>query len=181
MANAFQKQLLKAGLVSKDKVNKSNKSKYKQSKQQAKNSPTEADDLKQKVKQAALTKQERDRELNREKVEQENIKAIAGQIRQLIEMNRIANDHGETAFNFEVESKVERIYVSDNLREQIINGRLAIVKLDEKFELVPKIVADKIMQRDDQFVVLSNEKTQDSETDEDDDYADFKVPDDLMW
>lgn len=179
MANPFQEQLLKAGLVSKDKVNKSNKSKYKKAKQQPKNSKTDADELKQQVKQAALSKQERDRELNREKVELDNKKAIAGQIRQLVEMNRIAKDEGETAYNFEVANKIKRIYVTDELHKQIVNGRLAIVSLDEGYELVPKIVAEKIMQRDSEFVVVCNETNQVS--DEDDEYADYKVPDDLMW
>ncbi len=179
MANPFQEQLLKAGLVSKDKVNKSNKSKYKKAKQQAKNKVTEADKLKQEVKQASVSKAERDRELNRQKVELDNKKAIAGQIRQLVEMNRIDSGDGETAFNFEVANKIKRIYVSDDVHKQIVNGRLAIVRLDEKFELIPKIVAEKIMQRDNQFVFVCHETNQASN--EDDEYADYKVPDDLMW
>ena len=184
MANAFQEQLLKAGLVSKDKVNKSNKSKYKQAKQQPKNRNAEADKIKQQVKQATLTKAEHDRELNRKKVEADNKKAIAMQIKQLIEMNRLSGDapaidEGEVAYNFEVDNKIERIYVTDDLRKQIVNGRLAIVRLGERYELIPKIVADKIMQRDSHFVVLCNEATQVS--DEDNEYTDYKVPDDLMW
>jgi len=186
MANAFQEQLLKAGLVSKDKVNKSNNSKYKQAKQQPKNKNAEADELKQQVKQATLTKLEHDRELNRLKVEKNNKKAIVGQIKQLVEMNRISCDGGDggavdekIGFNFEDDSKVQQIYLSDELRKQIVNGRLAIVRLDEKYELVPKVVAEKIMQRDTRFVILCNEAAQVS--DEDDEYADYKVPDDLMW
>ncbi len=179
MANPFQEQLLKAGLVSKDKVNKSNKSKYKKARQQPKSGRTEADELKQQVKQAARNKQERDRELNRQKVELDNKKAIAGQIRQLVEMNRIDTSEGETAFNFEVDNKIKRIYVSDELHKQIVDGRLAIVRLNERYELIPKIVAQKIMQRDSYFVVVCNETGQLS--DEPDEYADYKVPDDLMW
>lgn len=183
MANAFQDQLLKAGLVSKDKVNKANKSKHKQAKQQPKNKTTEADERKQQVKQAALSKAERDRELNRQKVEEENKKAIAAQIRQLVKMNRISTDEGEAVYNFEDSNKIKHIYVTDELRQKIINGRLAIVGLDDKYELVPNIVADKIMQRDASFIVHCNEKTRDSgeSSDEDDEYADYKVPDDLMW
>jgi uncharacterized protein YaiL (DUF2058 family) len=184
MANAFQEQLLKAGLVSKDKVNKSNKSRYKQAKQQPKNRNSEADKIKQQVKQATLTKTEHDRELNRKKVEADNKKAIAMQIKQLIEMNLLSGgedaiDEDEVAYNFEVDNKIERIYVTDDLHKQIVNGRLAIVRLGEKYELIPKIVADKIMQRDNRFVVLCNEAAQVS--DEDHEYADYNVPDDLMW
>ena len=179
MANAFQKQLLKAGLVSKDKVNKSNKSKHKQAKQHPKKGSTEADKIKQQVKQATLAKAERDRELNREKVEENNKKAIAVQIRQLVEMNRIADKEGETVYNFQIDNRIERIYVTDDLRKQIVNGRLAIVRLDENYELVPKVVADKILQRAPHFFVFCNEAAPVS--DEDSEYADYKVPDDLIW
>ena len=179
MANAFQDQLLKAGLVSKDKLNKANKSKHKQAKQQAKNAMTDADQRKREIKQAALLKAERDRELNRQKVEEDKKKAIAAQIRQLMEMNRISTDEGGAVYNFEDDKKIKQVYVTEDMRKQIVNGRLAIVRLDNKYEIVPRLVADKIMQRDASIVVLCNEATQASE--EQDEYADYKVPDDLMW
>ena len=179
MANPFQDQLLKAGLVSKDKVNKVNKSKHKKNKQRPKDQMTEEEERKRQIKQAEQEKVERDRELNRLKLEEENKKAITAQIRQLIEMNRISSDGGEEAYNFEHDKKIKTIYVTDELRKQIINGRLAIAQLNGKYELVSKQVAEKIMQRDADFVVLCNEATQTS--DEDDEYADFKIPDDLMW
>lgn len=179
MANAFQEQLLKAGVVSKDKVNKANKSKHKNAKQQPKNQATDADERKLQLKQAELLKVERDRELNRQKLEQDNKKAITAQIRQLIDLNRISDDDGDTVFNFADGSKIKRIYVTNNTRKQIINGHMAIVRLGEKYEVVPKKVAEKIMQRDTSFVIVCNDAMQAS--DEDDEYADYKVPDDLMW
>ena len=183
MANAFQDQLLKAGLVSKDKLVKSNKAKYKKAKQQPKNKNTETDKIKEQVKLTSLEKAEHDRELNRKKVEEINKNAIAGQIRQLVEMNRIhirlEEDDDEVVYNFEDDSKVKRIYVTEDLRKQILNGQLAIVRLAEEYVLVPKVVADKIMQRDAHCVVLCNDSVQSN--DEDDEYADYKVPDDLMW
>jgi len=182
MANAFQKQLLKAGLVSKDKVNKSNKQKHKQAKQQSKNTVTEADERKQKIKQAERAKIERDRELNKNKLEQENKKAIIAQIRQLIEMNLVQGTDGDVVYNFEDGNKVKHIYVTDDIRQQIVYGRLAIVRLNENYKLVSKKVAEKIMQRDSEFVVINNESIQTcADSNVNDEYADFKVPDDLMW
>ena len=97
-------------------------------------------------------------------------------------MNRISADEGETVYNFEDGNKIKQIYVTDQLRQKIVNGRLAIVRLDDKYEIVANIVAAKIMQRDDSFVVVCNEAaTNDESSDEDDEYADYKVPDDLMW
>ena len=62
------------------------------------------------------------------------------------------------------------------------------MKLEQAYELVPAAVADKINQRDNRTVVLQNTKNETSIADnsaasssEDDPYADFVVPDDLMW
>lgn len=188
MANDFQKQLLKAGLVTKDKVAKANKQKHKKSKQQAKNAVTESDERKLKIQQDAITKAERDRELNKFKVNEENKKAITAQIIQLVELNRISSNKEnserdeEIEYNFEVSGKIKKIYVNSHTRNQIINGRLAIVTLNNMYEVVPKSVADKISQRDASFVVLNNDISKsNNDRNEDDEYADFIVPDDLMW
>ncbi|MBD4641712.1 DUF2058 family protein, partial [Xanthomonas citri pv. citri] len=45
---------------------------------------------------------------------------------------------------------------------------------------IPAVVADKIAQRDADSIVLNSALSQE-EQDEDDPYADFKIPDDLMW
>lgn len=178
MANPLQDQLLKAGLVSKDKLNKSNKRKHQQAKQQPKHQATEAERLKQQVRQTALEKAERDRMLNQQRMEAEHKKAIAAQIRQLVEMNLVTADEADTVYNFEHQGKVKHIYVTDAQRRQLGQGRLAIVRLGESYKLIPRAVADKIVQRDASVVVVCNDVL---ESDEDDEYADFKVPDDLMW
>ncbi|WP_264784069.1 DUF2058 family protein, partial [Escherichia fergusonii] len=67
-----------------------------------------------------------------------------------------------------------------------INGRLAIARLiidsngESEYAIIPASVADKIAQRDATFIVLNSALSQE-EQDEDDPYADFKIPDDLMW
>lgn len=69
---------------------------------------------------------------------------------------------------------------------QLISGRLAIARLvidssgESQYAIIPASVADKIAQRDASSIVLNSALSQE-EQDEDDPYADFKVPDDLMW
>ena len=46
-------------------------------------------------------------------------------------------------------------------------------------ELVPRVIADKIAERDASLVVRVNKPV--TAVDEDDPYAAFKIPDDLMW
>ncbi|MBD3610418.1 MAG: DUF2058 domain-containing protein [Gammaproteobacteria bacterium] len=180
MANSLQDQFLKAGLVDKKKANKVKQQKHKQKKQKVAKGTVVVDENKLLAQKAMEEKAERDRELNRQKKEEEERKAIAGQIRQLISMNAQARDNAEIAYNFSDAGVVKKIYVTEVQQQQIISGRLTIVRLDESYELVPSIVAEKIKQRDDSYIILQNDK--DSEvTEQDDPYADYQVPDDLMW
>jgi uncharacterized protein YaiL (DUF2058 family) len=54
-----------------------------------------------------------------------------------------------------------------------------IVCLGGATELVPRIIADKIAERDASLVVRVNKSS--DENDADDAYAAFQIPDDLMW
>jgi uncharacterized protein YaiL (DUF2058 family) len=58
-------------------------------------------------------------------------------------------------------------------------GRLVIVCQGGATELVPRVIADKIAERDASLVVRVNKPS--TEIDADDPYAAFQIPDDLMW
>ena len=178
MGNPFQDQLLKAGLVSKQQVRQAKTEKKKASKQ-AGDKADVMDEVKLEAERARQEKAERDRELNRQKLEQERQKQIVAQIRQLIEMNRVDISDGDIAYNFEDEKVVRRLFVTDSVQKQIINGRLAIVRLDGQYEVVPRPVADKIHQRDTHCIVVSHDR--EPHLTEDDPYAEYQIPDDLMW
>lgn len=178
MSNSLQNQLLKMGLVDEKKVNQVKKEKHKQAKQQGKKAQA-VDEAARLAQQAAAQKAERDRELNRQRKEEAERRALAAQVRQLIEVNRLPKGDGEIAYNFSDGSMVKRLYVTEQVQRQLGLGRLAIVRLDEEYELVPTAVAEKIRQRDEGCVILCNEPEQNS--DEDDPYADYQIPDDLMW
>lgn len=183
MSNSLFDQLKKSGLVDEKKAKKVSQDKRVQAKKNRKNkNEAQEDENKQRAKQAAAEKAARDKELNRQRNEAAEQKAIQAQIRQLIETNRIAREEkpSDVAFNFADQKKVQKIYVSDQLQTQLSRGRLAIVKLDDRYELVPYPVAEKIKQRDEVCVVFCSE-LQSQEADEDDPYADFQIPDDLMW
>jgi uncharacterized protein YaiL (DUF2058 family) len=66
------------------------------------------------------------------------------------------------------------------VQQQIVRGQLAIVALGQHYELVPRVVAEKIAQRDAAAVVLLNNQSKATEED-DDPYKDYVIPDDLMW
>ena len=178
MANPFQDQFLKAGLVDNKKVKKANQEKHKQIKQQQHAKSPATDEAKLQAQQASAEKAERDRELNRQKVELENKKAIAAQIRQLVETHRAPKGDGDVAYNFQDANKIQRLYVTEATRHLIVRGELVVVRLGNDYELVPRLVAEKISQRDPDCVISVKEAAPAAEADV---YSKYKIPDDLIW
>ena len=153
----LQEQMLKAGLVTNKKMAKVQRT--------AKKSRVQASEQQ---KQATL------------------LKEYKAQVKQLIEMNRITPAKGDIDFKFTDNNVIKTLEVDKVTQSQLINGRLAIARLvidsagNSEYAIIPASVADKIMQRDADCILLNNTLSQ-AEQDEDDPYADFKVPDDLMW
>ncbi len=179
---SLQDQLLKAGLIDTKKVKQANKEKRKDTNVARRAPEPVIDEVKQQIEQDRAEKHDRDRELNRKLVLELEQKAIAAQIKQLIENHRQSKDAGHDAvdYNFTHGKLIKKIRVSPLVREQIARGLLAVVKLGEGYELVPRIVSDKIAQRDGKAVVVVNTKIIVKEN-EDDPYKDYVIPDDLMW
>lgn len=179
---SLQDQLLKAGLIDAKKAKQANKEKRKENNLARRSNEEVVDEIKQSAEQARQEKAERDRELNRQRDLDLQRKAIAAQIKQLIENHRQAKGagNGDVEYNFTDGKLIKKIRVSPKVQEQIVRGVLAVVKLGDGYELVPRIVADKIAQRDEKAVVVANTKSQ-THVEEDDPYKDYVIPDDLMW
>ena len=182
MSNPFQEQLLKAGVVTKQQVQKVKQEGNKKKKQQKQRSKKDVvvDKTKLKAQQAVEEKARRDRELNKRKEEHAKQKAISIEINNLITDNCIdRKENCEIIYNFEHQKKVKRIYVNEDMKQQIIKGKLGIARIEGRYELVPKSIAEKIQQRNEKRVVLFTNDEQ--ETDANDPYADYQIPDDLTW
>ncbi len=181
MGNSLLEQLKKSGLVDKNKAQQAKHSQYKSQKQKTKRgSPDKLDEAKLLAQQAHAEKVERDRQLNQQKQEELERKAIAAQVKQLIEINRVKDRDGDIVYNFADGNVVKRLYVSELVHKHLASGRLVIARLGEGYELVPMPVAEKIKQRDAQCIIQSDHGAEPKQ-DGDDPYADYKIPDDLMW
>ncbi|GAB3035772.1 DUF2058 domain-containing protein [Bowmanella dokdonensis] len=185
MALSLQEQLMKAGLADKQKVQKVKTEKRKQAKQQKKHKLQPADEARLAAEQALEAKKAKDRELNEQARLEAEKKAVGAQIKQLIETNRQPKNTGDIACHFTDGNKVKQLYVNALTQKRISQGKLAIVKLAESYEIVPMPVADKIAERDEQVVLYRADKLESSANDksgeEDDWYAEYDIPDDLMW
>ncbi|PSV99739.1 DUF2058 domain-containing protein [Photobacterium iliopiscarium] len=169
---SLQEQMLKAGLIDKKKLKKAGKT--------TKKSRTQAKEAKAAVEENRVSQLEKDKALNRQRDEDALQKAFISQVKQLIEMNRLDRNNGDIGYNFTDGTTVKKIYVDKLMQKQLVNGRLAIARYLDGYEVIPAAVADKIAMRDQESIVLNN-VVDDSIVDAYDPYADFVIPDDLMW
>ncbi|MBT3335111.1 MAG: DUF2058 domain-containing protein [Methylococcales bacterium] len=181
MGNSLSDQLLKAGLVNNAKAKKVRSDKHKSLKQQRKHKIETVNETKEQFQKQQQLKVEKDRELNRQIKEQAEKTAVLAQIKQLIDLNKLPQEPEGTAFNFSDGSKVKTLYLSDSAREYLVKGRLAIVRSGQSYQVIPAGVAEKIQQRDATLIVMVNEPDPSVNTVDDDPYADYKIPDDLIW
>ena len=174
---SLKNQLLKAGLTDKQSVRNS------RMKKQATKPKKERGQLSKSALAAQETqrhKARKDKQLNRQKQLEAERKAELAQVKQLIELSKIERVDAEQAYSFNHQGQIKTIYVTVKQQQQLANTQIAIVAtVYGSFELVPLLVAKKIAQRDATSIVASNE-TSDVSAD-DDPYADYEIPDDLMW
>lgn len=195
MGKSLADQLLKAGLVDQKKVKDVQKAQRKQAKQQKQGKAAKSvatDESQARLARQRAEKAERDRQLNLQRQAAEKRKALQADIRQILEKHAVHPD-GDIRFNFtesqlvagKTTKKVKQIYVSKKDQDKLAAGVLTICRDKDRFVLVAAEVADKLLERDASIVVFRAEragtnKTED-QSDEDDPYKDYVVPDDLMW
>jgi uncharacterized protein len=180
---SLQDQFLKAGLINNKKIKQAHQEKSKQKKVERQTGTQTVDEARLAALEAQRKNAERARELNAQRDAAASQKAIQAQIAQMVQQNRQSkgsgDGRGDIAFNFTHGNKIERLYVSAEVHAHITAGRLVIVCLSGATELVPRIIADKIAERDASLVIRVNKTI--SEADVDDPYSAFQIPDDLMW
>lgn len=182
MGKSFQEQLLNLGLVDKKKISETKKQQHKKKKQKGKGGSKQpvVDENAMLARQAEEKKKARARQLNQEREAKLQKRAERARIKQLIENNRQEKDEKGLAYRFNVEGKIQRIFVSKEMANMLSDGRLGIVGYAEQFEVIPKDIVLKIQSISDQ--IYTNLNVVDKKlSDPDDPYAGYEVPDDLMW
>ena len=192
MAGSLQDQFLAAGLIKKQKANNIKTAKKKAVKQSRANKTELVDEAAELAKKAQEEQRLKSQALNKEKKLAAEEKAIQAQNRQIVELNSIKKGPKEmseddlVAYNFTSDKKIKTMHISPQNHDLVARGKIAIARLldgsDEAFYLIPAEAASKISERDEKVIVLlNNSPVQSDDVDTDDPYADFEVPDDLMW
>ncbi len=181
---SLQDQLLKAGLTTKQKARQANSDQRKKNKQ--KRSGVQHDlSLQEKVKQdlaaSKAEKAKKDSELNAQKQKQLAEKETHLRILQILQHHQLTNINGETEYNYTFNNKVKKLLVDAVTHKALVNGRLAVCGLDDKTYVVTFETAEKIATLNSSVILVQNDKVESDNVDEDDPYAEFQIPDDLMW
>lgn len=181
-ANPLQEQLLKAGLVKKSKVaavaREQNKARHGKG-------PSGPSEIQLEAERARAGKTERDRALAAERKAQARATELRAQARQIIQDRKVPRS-GESEYRFTADGAIRTLLLDEDLRKKLASGVLVIARLDERYELLPRAAADKVRERDAGMIVLDHGQDAgagpSAATSEDDAYyAQFQVPDDLIW
>mgnify|MGYP006073874163 FL=1 len=181
---SLQDQLLKAGLTTKQKTRQANSDKRKKNKQKRSGVEHEAtlqEQVRQDLAKAKVDKLAKDTALNDEKKLQLNAKEQFLRIKQILDHHQIKNVFGDAIYNYTSDVKIKKLALDHDTHKALINGRLALCGLDDVTYIVTSETAEKLSKLDNNIILVQNDKVEDEGLDESDPYADYQIPDDLMW
>jgi len=181
---SLQEQLLKAGLTTKQKTRQANADKRKKNKQQrsgVQHGASLQEQVKQDLAKSKVEKQAKDNALNEQKKQQLAEKEQGLRIKQILTHQQIKNVKGDNEYNYTFDNKIKKLLLDTITHKALVNGRLSLCGLDKVTYIVTRETAEKLAELDPSVVLVQNDKVIDDQVDEDDPYADYQIPDDLMW
>ena len=174
--NALQAQLLKAGLVDNKKAKKLSK----QAVHEQRTGESKDAEVKAKIAQAQQEKLAKDQAIEQEKKAALQEKELKAAIMQMIHQHKIRDTDGEVAYQF-LDGKIKKVYINQQIYNALVAGSLVIAKENDSYAFLPKALAERINLKMEGFIIVNNAEQNDQVTDEEDPYAAYVIPDDLMW
>lgn len=181
---SLQEQLLKAGLTTKQKTRQANSEQRKKNKQKrsgVQHDATLQEQIKEDLAKAKKIKQDKDNDLNAQNKQKLAEKEQMLRIKQILIHHQVSNVNGDNEYNYTYGSKIKKLSLDTITHKALVNGRLSLCGLDDITYLVTRETAEKIAELDKTIILVQNDKAIDEQIDEDDPYADYQIPDDLMW
>mgnify|MGYP000356750789 CR=1 FL=1 len=181
---SLQDQLLKAGLTTKQKARQANSDQRKKNKQKRSGVAVEVslqEQVKQELEKSKQEKQAKDNALNDAKKKQLAEKEQQHRILQILTSHQFTAPQGESVYNYSYHAVVKKLYVDEVTHKALVNGRLALCGFNDATYIVTRETAEKIATLDNTIILVKNDKVDNYQVDEDDPYADYQIPDDLMW
>lgn len=181
---SLQDQLLKAGLTTKQKTRQANVDKRKKNKQKrsgVQHGASLQEQVQGDLAKAKNDKQTKDNALNEIKQKQLANKEKVLRIKQILTHHQIKNVKGDNEYNYTFNTTIKKLPLNAVTHKALVNGLLALCGLDDITYLVTRETAEKLTELDKNVVLVQNDKALDEKVDVNDPYADYQIPDDLMW
>ncbi|MBO1924381.1 DUF2058 domain-containing protein [Thiomicrorhabdus sp. 6S3-12] len=187
MAGSLFDQLKKSGLVDDKRAKKVQREKQQQNKQKKANKSKKGqngdpqNEAALLAAKAAEEKAQRDRELNQKRQQEQAEKAKQAELRQIIQSNQLKGYEGDIVYNFSDGTAVKTLNVNEKTQKGLASEKILIVRFGKGYALIKAELQEKIEQRD-ASVIVKNESLETKLSKEDEDYyAKFEIPDDLVW
>ena len=175
--NALQAQLLKAGLVDNKKAKKLSK----QAQHEQRTGQGNEAELQAKIAKDQQEKVARDQALNEEKQRALDEKALKAAVIQMIGQHKIRDTDGDNVYQFIDDAKVKKLYINQQIYNALVSGSLVVAKDHDRYAFLPKALAERINDKMQGFIIVNNSEKNEQVTEEEDPYAAYVIPDDLMW
>jgi len=183
--NPLQEQLLKAGLVKKSKVAEVAREQHIARHARAPATPSE---IAQEAERVRSEKTERDRALAAVLKAQARVTELRAQARQIIEDKHVPGA-GDRDYRFSADGSIRALLVDHTQSTQLASGGLVIARMGDRHVLLPRAASEKVRERDAGLIILDHgvgvasagEPAAATASEDDAYYAQFKVPDDLVW
>lgn len=176
--NALQAQLLKAGLVDNKKAKKLSK----QAVHEQRTGQSDDAELKAKIEQDLKQKQAKDLALSQEQKRVLEEKTLQASVVQMISHHKIKQTDGDISYQFIDDAKIKKVYINQQIYNALVSGSLVVAKDQASYAFLPKALADRINEKLAGYIILNQADNKNTETtDEEDPYAAYVIPDDLMW
>jgi len=102
-------------------------------------------------------------------------------IKQILTHHQLTRTDGDNEYNYTFGSKIKKLSLDSTTHKALVNGRLSLCGLEDVTYIVTRETAEKLAELDKDVILVQNDKAVDEQIDEDDPYADYQIPDDLMW
>lgn len=175
--NALQAQLLKAGLVDNKKAKKLSK----QAVHEQRTGQSDEAELKAKIEKDQQEKLAKDQALSLEKKLALEEKTLRASVIQMISHHKIKDTDGDVTYQFIDDSKIKKVYINQQIYNALVSGSLVVAKDHDRYAFLPKALAERINEKLTGFILVNNSENTAEVTDEEDPYAAYVIPDNLMW
>jgi len=160
MGLSMQEQLLKAGLVDKKQVKKADHEKRVKNQKKRKGRLSSDEGEKQRLRQQQAEQAKQDRQLNIERNQQAQRKAELAAVQQLISTNCSPVEEGNASYHYVVDGKIKKLSLQQEVADKLSQGRIGLAMHNGKPVLIPVETVTKVLQRDENSILVYNDPAQ---------------------